>query len=81
MADNDILEWAVREQRVIVTTDLDFESMIWREGRRHCGLLRVENLPRSARDVLLKNTLACYESDLQDGAIVIATRRHTRIRW
>jgi len=80
MSDEDVLHWAVREGRVILTTDLDFEEMIWREGRRHCGLLRVENLPREQRQRLLEETLSQHAGDLQSGAIVIATRRHTRVR-
>ena len=32
MSDDEILRWAVRERRIIVTTDNDFEEMIWREG-------------------------------------------------
>lgn len=33
MKDETILEWAVSEQRIILTTDQDFEEMIWREGK------------------------------------------------
>ncbi|MBP0028301.1 MAG: DUF5615 family PIN-like protein [Roseofilum sp. Guam] len=29
MSDGDILDWAVREQRIIITTDSDFEQLIW----------------------------------------------------
>ena len=49
MRDDKILNWAVRENRIIVTTDNDFEEMIWRQGKYHCGVLRLENLPRSER--------------------------------
>ena len=80
MPDDRILAWAVRERRVIITTDLDFEEMIWLEGRPHCGLLRLENLPRAARRRLLESTLAAYGEQLAGGAIVIATRRHIRVR-
>ena len=45
MLDEDILPWAVAEARIIITTDQDFEEMIWREGRTHCGVMRLENLP------------------------------------
>ncbi len=44
MSDNEILSWAVMERRIIVTTDNDFEEMIWRQGKPHCGVLRLENL-------------------------------------
>ena len=29
MGDDKVLEWAVRENYIIVTTDQDFEEMIW----------------------------------------------------
>jgi hypothetical protein len=41
MGDVAVLEWAVREERIIVTTDQDFEEMTWREGRSYRGLLRL----------------------------------------
>ena len=37
MSDSDILAWAVREQRIIITTDSDFEQMIWVQKRLHWG--------------------------------------------
>lgn len=49
MDDESILQWALTEQRIIITTDQDFEEMIWREQKPHCGVLRLENVPRAAR--------------------------------
>jgi predicted nuclease of predicted toxin-antitoxin system len=63
MSDNEILSWAVRERRIIVTTDNDFEEMIWRQGKPHCGVLRFENLPRSERIALLHDVLDCHSLD------------------
>jgi len=80
MKDEDILQWAVTEQRIILTTDQDFEAMIWREGRQHCGVLRLENLPRTERKALLEYTLNRHSTDLAAGAIVIAMSRKIRIR-
>ncbi len=81
MSDEAILSWALAERRIIITTDQDFEAMIWREQKSHCGVLRLENLPRTARRVLLEETLAQHGADLHAGAIVIATTRKTRVRW
>jgi len=80
MPDDDILTWALNEQRIIVTTDQDFEEMIWRGGKRHCGILRLENLPRSQRKALLEDALGRYSQELVSGAIVIALSRQVRIR-
>ena len=80
MSDNEILSWAVMERRIIVTTDNDFEEMIWRQGKPHCGVLRLENLPRSERIVLLRDVLDRHSRDLESGAVVIALRTKFRVR-
>lgn len=81
MSDEAILQWALTEGRIVVTTDQDFEEMVWREQKHHCGVLRLENLPRTARQVLLEETLTQYGEELAAGAIVIATTRKVRVRW
>ncbi len=80
MSDDKILSWAVRDRRIIVTTDNDFEEMIWRQGKSHCGVLRLENLPRFERMILLNDVLDHHAKDLEAGAIVIALRTKFRIR-
>ena len=80
MSDNKILDWAVRERRIVVTTDNDFEEMIWRQGKPHCGVLRLENLPRSERIALLHDVLDRHSLDLESGAIVIALSTKIRVR-
>lgn len=80
MSDSEVLAWAYQEQRIIVTTDLDFEEVIWREGLPHRGVLRLENVPRSQRRKLLRDALARFSTDLEAGAIVIALTRKIRVR-
>jgi predicted nuclease of predicted toxin-antitoxin system len=80
MRDDAILERATSERRVVVTTDRDFEEMIWRERKPHQGLLRLENLPRAERLALLADVLRLHGEDLATGAIVIATTRKIRVR-
>jgi len=80
LPDEEILRWAVQEQRIIVTTDKDFEEMIWRRGKSHCGILRLENLPRAERKALLEDVLAQHMQALASGAIIIAQAKKIRIR-
>jgi predicted nuclease of predicted toxin-antitoxin system len=80
MRDDDILSWAAREKRIIITTDNDFEEIIWRQGKSHYGILRLENLPRAERKILLLDTLEKYSNELDSGAIVIASKIKFRIR-
>jgi len=80
MRDSEILNWAVRENHIIATTDSDFEQMIWVQERIYCGVLRLENLPRLERISLLQDVLASHGQDLDSGAIAIATKQKNRIR-
>jgi predicted nuclease of predicted toxin-antitoxin system len=80
MSDDEILNWAVRERRIIVTTDKDFEEMVWRQRKYHCGVLRLQNLPRHERITLLNDVLNRHSNDLEARAIVIALRTKFRIR-
>ncbi|NUN63626.1 DUF5615 family PIN-like protein [Pseudanabaena biceps] len=80
MSDSEILNWAVREKRIIITTDSDFEQMIWLQGKQHCVVLRLENLPRLERISLLQDVLSSWGQDLEAGAVVIASKQKIRIR-
>ncbi|MGK7945652.1 MAG: DUF5615 family PIN-like protein [Microcystaceae cyanobacterium] len=80
MPDEEILKWAVKEKRIIITTDKDFEQLIWQQNKAHCGILRLENLPRQQRIQLLEEVLQSYRQDLEKGAIIIATQAKFRIR-
>ena len=80
MEDSRILRWAWREKRAVITTDQDFEEMVWREKKQHHGILRLENLPRVERLSLLEYVLHHHTQDLELGAIVIASSRKIRIR-
>ena len=79
MPDKDILTWALKENRIIITTDKVFEEMIWQQGQSHCGVLRIENLPRPERLSLVKDVLRHHAEDLKSGSIVIATQKKYRI--
>jgi predicted nuclease of predicted toxin-antitoxin system len=80
MSDHEILSWAVRERRIIITTDNDFEEMIWRQGKPHCGVLRLENLPRAERIILLRDAINRHSRDMESGAVVIALSTKFRVR-
>jgi len=73
MGDGKVLEWARQERRILITTDQDFEEMIWREKREHAGVLRLGNLPRAERLSLLEYVLDHHGQDLTSGSIIIAS--------
>lgn len=80
MADESILDIGLKQSRVIVTTDKDFEEMIWLQNREHPGILRLENVPRIERLKLLEDVLDKYSQVLEDGGIIIAETHKFRVR-
>ena len=55
--DRTVLEWAAREGRILVTIDTDFGEFIFVEGARHCGLVRLPDVPAGKRIDLLAQVL------------------------
>ena len=49
MPDAAILRWAVQEQRLIVTQDLDFGTLVYHSGHPHAGVLLLR-MVASSRD-------------------------------
>jgi len=51
MPDAAILRWAVQEQRLIVTQDLDFGTLVYHSGHSHAGVLslRMASFSRKER--------------------------------
>jgi len=80
ISDEVVLQWANEDKRVLITTDKDFEEMVWREGLSHSGILRLENLQRMERLLLLETVLSQFSNDLITGSIVVAKRTKVRIR-
>ncbi len=71
----------MKEDRIIITTDVDFEQMIWLQQKSHRGVLRLENLPRLERKKLLEEVLINHGKQFESRAVVIATKQKIRIRW
>ena len=73
-----LLEWAAREQRILVTIDTDFGKLMFVEKARHCGLVRLPDVPPDLRVLTMQDILAQHGDQLAAGAIV--TVRGNRIR-
>lgn len=80
MPDDDILEWANSEKRIIITIDKDFGKIIFGQSKPHSGIIRLPSIRREKRLELLKNVVVAHGIDLEKGAIVTATVTKIRIR-
>ena len=76
--DHVILSWAAEQGRVLVTIDTDFGRIIFAEGTRHCGVVRLPDCPAGPRIALMAQVLERHQEDLNAEAIV--TVRGGRIR-
>jgi len=79
--DEDILDRAVSEGRILVTNDKDFGEMIYRSGRAHRGvvLLRLRDERAENKVRIVKIVLARVGERLQSHYIV-ATEAGIRVR-
>ena len=79
MSDEEILEWAVREKRVLVTMDGDFTELVIFFKKRHTGIVRLANLPIQTRLRYLKRILEGHSTELAGKAIIIQKGDKIRI--
>ncbi|MBI3910640.1 MAG: DUF5615 family PIN-like protein [Armatimonadetes bacterium] len=76
--DRTLLDWAMREQRVLVTIDTDFGELLYLQQAPHAGLVRLPDAPAHQRIDLMAQVLDRYSAELEAGAVV--TVRGGRIR-
>jgi predicted nuclease of predicted toxin-antitoxin system len=79
--DEDVLERAFADNRVLVTNDKDFGDLIYRSGRAHAGvlLLRLQDESPTTRVRVVAAVLANWAEWLS-GNVVVATERSVRVR-
>jgi len=73
--DQQVLQKAVRENRILITNDKDFGDMIIRKKKKHCGiiLLRLED-ERSANNkvAVLSSLFEKYVKELSNAFVVVS---------
>ena len=78
--DEEILAYAHREGRILVTLDKDFGELAIVRGIPHSGIVRLVNLSAQRQAAVCSLALDRYGSLLQSGAIVTAEPNRLRIR-
>ena len=81
MADVDILAWAVRDGRLVVTMDNDFGELVHRSGQPHAGvlLLRLDAM-RTAEKVQIVNDIFEDHGHELAGRFTVYQNARLRIR-
>lgn len=80
LADDEVLRWAEREERVLITNDKDFGELVFRDERSHAGviLLRIEDERSSNKKAVLGRLLLGHGEDIS-GSFVVVTEGSVRI--
>jgi predicted nuclease of predicted toxin-antitoxin system len=76
--DRVLLDRAAAEDRILVTMDKDFGKFLFAQGVRHCGLVRLPDVPADQRIRLMEQITTRFEFELSDHAVI--TVRGERIR-
>src|SRR5438105_5017453 len=77
--DEQILEQAHRESRILVTLDKDFGELAIVHGLPHSGIVRLVNISAKQQAKVCETVLAKHGDELLRGAIVTAERGRIRV--
>jgi predicted nuclease of predicted toxin-antitoxin system len=78
--DDEILERAHREGRVLVTLDKDFGELAIFHGLPHSGIIRLVNLRARQQASVCLRVIDLHGEDLKTGAIITVEPNRLRIR-
>ncbi|MBC8420548.1 MAG: DUF5615 family PIN-like protein [Proteobacteria bacterium] len=78
--DEEILERAHKESRILVTLDKDFGEMAIVREMPHSGIIRLVNFGAREQGVVCLRVINMYGNELQRGALVTAEPGRLRIR-
>ncbi len=78
--DGEILAYARREARILVTLDKDFGELAVVRGIRHSGILRIVDFSVRQQGTVCLQAIARHSPDLEVGAIVTVEPGRLRVR-
>jgi predicted nuclease of predicted toxin-antitoxin system len=78
--DEEILELAYLESRILVTLDKDFGELAVVYGQPHAGIIRLVDFKSTDQAEVYLKVLSLYAQQLRKGAIVTAEPGRLRIR-
>ncbi len=77
--DRVLLLWAAEEARVLVTMDKDYGRLVFFEQMKHCGMVRLPDVPVAQRIDLMQQVLFRHAADLLEKAVISVRGGRIRI--
>ncbi len=78
--DREILSYALREQRILITQDKDFGELAIVRGLPHGGIIRLSGFAGKEQGEVCARILSTYATELCAGAIVTVNKQRVRVR-
>ncbi len=78
--DASILDVAAAEARAIITIDTDFGMLVFRDGAKHAGVLRLREAPPADLAQRASELIVAHGDDLEAGAFVTDDGDGVRVR-
>ena len=81
LPDEDVLEIARKEQRILIVADRDFGELIFQQGLAHAGVIffRLPGAKLQTKINQLNTVLAEYTDDLKHGEFLVVTPGQIRV--
>ncbi len=81
LTDIKVLQLAHKENRILITSDIDFGELVYQQKQLHAGviLLRLDDETNSNKMRVLKSLLTAYSAQLKKNFVVV-TESKVRIR-
>ena len=70
--DGEIIAYAFREGRVLITLDKDFGELAIVYGMPHCGIIRLVGFSAREQASICMRIIPLYREELESGAIITA---------
>jgi predicted nuclease of predicted toxin-antitoxin system len=78
--DDEILAFAFKEGRILVTLDKDFGELAIVRGSPHSGIIRIVGIAARQQSTVCDQVLTLYGDELQAGAILTVEPGRIRLR-
>ena len=79
-SDEELLQLAREEGRVLVTRDKDFGELIFLHRLPHPSVVRLADLDIPGQAQAMRYLIEHHESELRENAVIVVTEKRVRIR-
>ena len=79
-ADEDVLAFALHEQRILITEDKDFGELVFVRRLPHPCIVRFVDMRIAEKVAAMRELIERYADAMQEGALIVVTQDRVRVR-